>query len=83
MKAEKGKEREGGSGGEGVGGEGEGEGGGGEGEEGELKCIRCGHEICADCPRAKPMKVEPVPDPDVLRSVREKLARISVAAGGE
>ncbi len=34
--------------------------------------------MCPDCPRAPPVRVEPAPDPEVLKSVREKLAALSV-----
>ncbi|OWP00586.1 hypothetical protein B2J93_6023 [Marssonina coronariae] len=43
-----------------------------------LECLRCKHVRCVDCPRAPPMRIEPVPDPEVLKSVRAKLAALSV-----
>ncbi|PBP25554.1 hypothetical protein BUE80_DR003462 [Diplocarpon rosae] len=43
-----------------------------------LECLRCKHVWCADCPPAPPARVEPVPDPEVLKSVRAKLAALSV-----
>ncbi|KAE8443403.1 hypothetical protein EG329_001884 [Mollisiaceae sp. DMI_Dod_QoI] len=43
-----------------------------------LECARCRHHMCPDCPRAPPVRVEPAPDPEVLKSVREKLAMLSV-----
>lgn len=43
-----------------------------------LACVRCHHEKCADCQRAKPVKVEPAPDPEVLKSVQAKLAGLGV-----
>ncbi|KUJ06853.1 uncharacterized protein LY89DRAFT_399097 [Mollisia scopiformis] len=46
------------------------------------ECVRCGHGLCGDCPRAPPGRVEPAPDPEVLRSVREKLAALSVGGSG-
>jgi len=48
----------------------------------ELLCNRCQHPLCPDCPRAAPVKVEPAPDPEVLKSVREKLAALSVDSKG-
>lgn len=43
-----------------------------------LKCVRCGHERCPECARAPIVRVEPAPDPDVLRSVEAKLAALNV-----
>ena len=42
-------------------------------------CVRCQHALCDDCPRAAPVKVDPAPDPDVLRRVEARLAALSVA----
>jgi hypothetical protein len=47
-----------------------------------LECVRCHHELCKECPRAVPVKVEPAPDPAVLEKVREKLARLDVGGAG-
>lgn len=44
----------------------------------EQECVRCQHPRCADCPRAPIVKVEPAPDPEVLRSVQAKLAALNV-----
>jgi len=44
------------------------------------KCVRCGHERCPECPRAAPQKIEPAPDPDVLKSVQAKLAALNVSS---
>lgn len=50
-------------------------------EKGEkLECVRCKHEKCADCQRAQPAKVEPAPDPEVLKSVQAKLAGLGVSS---
>lgn len=46
-----------------------------------LECVRCHHDLCKDCPRAVPVKVEPAPDPEVLEKVREKLAALDVSSG--
>jgi len=43
-----------------------------------LECERCQHPRCSDCTRAAPVKVEPAPDPDVLKSVQAKLAALNV-----
>ncbi|TVY59696.1 hypothetical protein LSUE1_G009822 [Lachnellula suecica] len=46
-----------------------------------LKCVQCEHERCSECPRAPFVKVEPEPDPEVLRRVQAKLAALHVKAG--
>lgn len=38
-------------------------------------CANCGHERCQSCVRIPPKKAKKEPDPAVLRSVEEKLAR--------
>lgn len=45
-------------------------------------CERCQHVKCERCPRATPRKIEPEPDPAILKSLQEKLEemRISGAA---
>lgn len=42
------------------------------------ECASCKHPKCQECPRLKPRRVEPQPDPDVLKSVQEKLAKLNV-----
>jgi hypothetical protein len=42
------------------------------------ECTQCGHQKCAECPRVKPKKVDPEPDPDVVRSVEAKLAALKI-----
>ncbi|KAI4869639.1 hypothetical protein F4820DRAFT_385590 [Hypoxylon rubiginosum] len=37
------------------------------------ECRNCSHEKCADCPRVKPRKVDPEPDPDILESLRLRM----------
>ncbi|PVH86678.1 hypothetical protein DL98DRAFT_309198 [Cadophora sp. DSE1049] len=44
-----------------------------------LTCVRCQHPMCSECPRAPPARVEPAPDPEVLKAVQAKLAALSVS----
>ncbi|KFY37890.1 hypothetical protein V494_04597 [Pseudogymnoascus sp. VKM F-4513 (FW-928)] len=44
----------------------------------ETKCANCTHEKCTECARAPPRKVDPQPDPEVLRRVEEKLAQLAL-----
>ncbi|OBT42587.1 hypothetical protein VE00_07109 [Pseudogymnoascus sp. WSF 3629] len=46
----------------------------------EAKCINCTHEKCTECARAPPRKIEPQPDPEVLRRVEEKLAALALSS---
>lgn len=41
-------------------------------------CVRCKHPWSVDSPRAPPQRVEPAPDPEVLKSVRAKLAALDI-----
>ncbi|PKS09037.1 hypothetical protein jhhlp_003650 [Lomentospora prolificans] len=41
-------------------------------------CHSCQHPKCEKCERLKPRRVEPQPDPEVLKSVEEKLAKLKV-----
>lgn len=41
-------------------------------------CATCSHEKCDLCERLRPQKVEPKPDPEVVRAVRERLAAVTV-----
>lgn len=43
------------------------------------ECFRCSHKKCDSCERLRPQKVEPEADPDVLRSVQERLAAINLS----
>lgn len=43
------------------------------------ECTRCKHPLCSECPRAPPAKVEPSPDPEVLKSVQAKLAALNIS----
>ena len=42
----------------------------------DAECSKCGHKKCESCPRLSPRRVEPEPDPAVLKSVEEKLAAL-------
>ncbi|KFY87714.1 hypothetical protein V500_06806 [Pseudogymnoascus sp. VKM F-4518 (FW-2643)] len=46
----------------------------------EAKCLNCTHEKCTECARAPPRKIEPQPDPEVLRRVEEKLAALALSS---
>ncbi|KAG8167548.1 hypothetical protein KVR01_003237 [Diaporthe batatas] len=37
-------------------------------------CPGCSHKKCNNCERLRPQKVEPAPDPEVMRSVQAKMA---------
>ncbi|KAF4123778.1 hypothetical protein GMORB2_5494 [Geosmithia morbida] len=50
------------------------------GSEHGTPCKKCGVEKSDESPRAKPRKVDPEPDPEVVRSLAEKLEAISVSA---
>lgn len=41
-------------------------------------CTKCSHEKCSDCPRLKPRKVEPEPDPAVLQSLQAKIESLKL-----
>ncbi|KAI1401355.1 hypothetical protein F4819DRAFT_334105 [Hypoxylon fuscum] len=43
------------------------------------ECRNCSHQKCADCPRVKPRKVEPEPDPDILESLRVRMEALRTA----
>lgn len=42
-------------------------------------CLKCSHKKCDNCARMKPQKVEPGPDPDVVKSVQEKIAAMNIS----
>ncbi|KAI2607271.1 uncharacterized protein GGS25DRAFT_522792 [Hypoxylon fragiforme] len=42
-------------------------------------CEGCSHNKCSDCPRVKPKKVEPEPDPDVLESIRLRIEALKTS----
>ncbi|KAH0545516.1 hypothetical protein FGG08_000346 [Glutinoglossum americanum] len=41
--------------------------------EGSKTCSNCNHERCPDCTREPPKRIKPPPDPEVVKSVAEKL----------
>ncbi|KAI1334046.1 hypothetical protein F5Y15DRAFT_318778 [Xylariaceae sp. FL0016] len=43
------------------------------------ECPRCSHPMCAQCPRVKPRKVDPEPDPDILESLRLRMAELKTS----
>ncbi|KAI0406078.1 hypothetical protein F4802DRAFT_606368 [Xylaria palmicola] len=43
-------------------------------------CAKCAHEKCAQCPRVKPRKVEPEPDPEVLESLRLRIVELQTSS---
>ncbi|KAK2766834.1 hypothetical protein FQN54_006148 [Arachnomyces sp. PD_36] len=47
--------------------------------EGERQCSKCGHDRCKECTRDPPKKVKPAPDPEIVRRVEEKLAKLDLA----
>lgn len=42
------------------------------------ECKKCGLEKSDDSPRVKPRKVEPEPDPEILRQLQERLQNLKV-----
>ncbi|POS76147.1 hypothetical protein DHEL01_v205460 [Diaporthe helianthi] len=49
------------------------------GAEDDATCPRCSHGKCNNCERLRPQKVEPAPDPEVMRSVHEKMAEMKIS----
>ncbi|OAA62513.1 hypothetical protein SPI_04053 [Niveomyces insectorum RCEF 264] len=41
-------------------------------------CAQCTHQRCGDCPRLKPQRVEPEPDPEILRTIEARLSKLKV-----
>lgn len=41
-------------------------------------CAKCGHPRCPSCPRLKPQRVEPEPDPEILKSIEVRLSKLRV-----
>ncbi|KAK1977396.1 hypothetical protein LZ30DRAFT_692172 [Colletotrichum cereale] len=41
-------------------------------------CKKCEHEKCGDCSRLKPRKVEPEPDPEILKSIQAKIESLKL-----
>ena len=48
-------------------------------KEHEKKCRECEHERCEQCPRHPPKKSKPAPNPDVIKSLEEKMGRMMVS----
>ncbi|KAL1902002.1 hypothetical protein Sste5346_001708 [Sporothrix stenoceras] len=42
------------------------------------ECTKCAHPRCADCPRLKPQRVEPEPDPEILKAIEARLSKLKV-----
>ncbi|KAF6842059.1 hypothetical protein CPLU01_00152 [Colletotrichum plurivorum] len=42
------------------------------------ECKKCQHKKCGDCPRLKPRKVEPEPDPEILKSIQAKIESLKL-----
>ncbi|CAK7264648.1 hypothetical protein SEPCBS57363_001183 [Sporothrix epigloea] len=39
-------------------------------------CTKCSHPRCAVCPRLKPQRVEPDPDPEILKTIETRLSKL-------
>ncbi|KAI1450412.1 hypothetical protein F5Y02DRAFT_114597 [Annulohypoxylon stygium] len=37
------------------------------------ECRNCSHKKCSDCPRVKPKKVDPEPDPEIMEALRARM----------
>lgn len=48
------------------------------GADNGTECGNCQHKKCDDCPRITPQKVDPEPDPDVLKSLEAKLTQMKL-----
>lgn len=48
-------------------------------EQPKQDCVRCKHERCSECPRAPPRRIEPEPDPELLKRVEAKLAALNIS----
>ncbi|KAI1494325.1 hypothetical protein F5X96DRAFT_665828 [Biscogniauxia mediterranea] len=44
-----------------------------------VECANCSHKKCTQCPRVKPRKVEPEPDPDILENLRARMAELKTS----
>lgn len=42
------------------------------------ECTKCAHPRCADCPRLKPQRVEPEPDPEILKAIEARLSKLKI-----
>ncbi|KAK5628315.1 hypothetical protein RRF57_004030 [Xylaria bambusicola] len=43
------------------------------------QCSKCAHQKCSECPRVKPRRIEPEPDPEVLESLRLRMAALQTS----
>ncbi|KFH48664.1 hypothetical protein ACRE_004370 [Hapsidospora chrysogenum ATCC 11550] len=48
--------------------------------ENGIKCTQCGREKTDESPRARPRKVEPEPDPEILKRIEARMAALSVGS---
>ncbi|PGH05534.1 hypothetical protein GX51_02872 [Blastomyces parvus] len=48
-------------------------------QAGDRSCPSCQHERCTDCIRDPPKKIKPEPDPELLRRVEERLAKVTIS----
>jgi len=46
----------------------------------DAECSTCKHKKCDSCRRLSPRRIEPEPDPSVLKSVEEKIAALKLSA---
>ena len=43
------------------------------------ECTKCAHPRCADCPRLKPQRVEPEPDPEILKTIEARMSKLRMS----
>ncbi|KAI0152540.1 hypothetical protein F4776DRAFT_37651 [Hypoxylon sp. NC0597] len=43
------------------------------------ECSKCSHKKCSDCPRVKPKKVDPEPDPEIMESLRLRMESLKTS----
>ncbi|KAI1142461.1 hypothetical protein F5Y05DRAFT_227091 [Hypoxylon sp. FL0543] len=43
------------------------------------ECPKCSHRKCSDCPRVKPKKVDPEPDPEIMESLRRRMESLKTS----
>ncbi|CAK7211717.1 hypothetical protein SBRCBS47491_001210 [Sporothrix bragantina] len=43
------------------------------------ECTKCAHPRCADCPRVKPHRVEPEPDPEILKTIEARMSKLKMS----
>ncbi|OTB06411.1 hypothetical protein M426DRAFT_20865 [Hypoxylon sp. CI-4A] len=44
-----------------------------QGAEDGTECQKCSHKKCSSCPRVKPKKVDPEPDPEMMEALRHRM----------